>query len=374
MSKFTEYRIVIPHFVGRKEELLWLHWHHSRSAWSPIFVTGAGGVGKTMLLRQFFSLQPSETRKLLWCDLYKMGPNAQDVLSQLIEETAAANKELFDRKQIGELSVVIDGADSLSTQDLDDAIHRIRNNKALGSLIISSRRNPSAIDGRNLYLGGLSLSESTLLSNQLRPGLTPDIIELIVREAHGYPLAISLILGLGSQSAISKVLGGELYEFETDLTIPPNEIIATVRPKIISTTESLIQALKKQPENIYEVSPRQFEKLLAELLADLGFEVEVTKATGDGGKDILAYLETEVGKMLCLVEAKKYRPERKIGIEIVRTLYGTLCDFQANSAMLVTTSSFTAGAHEFQRKHEYQLALRDYADIVRWIEGYRQKG
>ena len=55
----------------------------------------------------------------------------------------------------------------------------------------------------------------------------------------------------------------------------------------------------------------------------------------------------------------------------MRALYGTLCDYQANSAMLVTTSSFTSDAHEFQKKHRYQLSLKDYANVVEWIQRYK---
>jgi restriction endonuclease Mrr len=76
---------------------------------------------------------------------------------------------------------------------------------------------------------------------------------------------------------------------------------------------------------------------------------------------------------LCLVEAKKYRPDRPVGIEIVRQLYGTFCDEQANSAMLVTTSRFTRDAHEFQEKHKYQLQLREYAHVVDWLFKFGRK-
>lgn len=102
----------------------------------------------------------------------------------------------------------------------------------------------------------------------------------------------------------------------------------------------------------------------------MGWEVELTQATRDGGKDILAYLNTDLGRLLCLVEAKHYRKDRKVGVELVRTLYGTFCDAQANSAMLVTSSSFSPEAHEFQRKHRYQLALRDYTNVISWIMKY----
>jgi HJR/Mrr/RecB family endonuclease len=105
----------------------------------------------------------------------------------------------------------------------------------------------------------------------------------------------------------------------------------------------------------------------------MGWRVELTPATRDGGKDLLAYLDTDVGEILCLVEAKKHRRDRKVGIDLVRTLYGTLCDYQANSAMLVTTSSFTPDAKEFQKKHQYQLSLKDYVNVVDWIKRYKAR-
>jgi restriction system protein len=112
---------------------------------------------------------------------------------------------------------------------------------------------------------------------------------------------------------------------------------------------------------------------VAELLTDLGYDVELTPATRDGGKDILAYMTTPHGKLLCLVEAKKYRRDRPVGVELVRQLYGTLADADASSAMLVTTSSFSPGAKAFQQRHQYKLTLRDYGNVVQWIEGYKKK-
>jgi HJR/Mrr/RecB family endonuclease len=105
----------------------------------------------------------------------------------------------------------------------------------------------------------------------------------------------------------------------------------------------------------------------------MGHEVTLTQATRDGGKDILASIKTECGEFLCLVEAKKYRADRKIGVSMVRTLYGTLCDYQASSAMLVTTSTYSKDAHAMQEKHQYQLSLRDYTDVAGWIQRYGMK-
>jgi restriction endonuclease Mrr len=55
---------------------------------------------------------------------------------------------------------------------------------------------------------------------------------------------------------------------------------------------------------------------------------------------------------------------------MVRTLYGTLADYQATSAMLVTTSTYSRDARAMQEKHKYQLSLRDYTDVASWIQKY----
>lgn len=113
--------------------------------------------------------------------------------------------------------------------------------------------------------------------------------------------------------------------------------------------------------------------LIAELLEDLGYRVEITPATRDGGKDLLAYLETKLGTYLCLVEAKRYGRHNTVGVDLVRSLYGTVSDAQANKGMLITTSTFTKDARKFQRRHPYLLELKDYSDLEQWIRNYGKR-
>lgn len=129
--------------------------------------------------------------------------------------------------------------------------------------------------------------------------------------------------------------------------------------------------LKKSPNKLYEINSRQFEHLIADIFHDMGWEVELTKATRDGGRDILAHLNTGVLKLLCLIEAKKHRKDRPVGVQLVRNLYGTFCDEEANSAMLVTSSYFTPEAKKLEERHKYHLALRDYTDVIEWLTNYK---
>jgi restriction endonuclease Mrr len=197
-------------------------------------------------------------------------------------------------------------------------------------------------------------------------------LEQVMKVVQGNPLAISMLSDLlksGRREDFERLLHGNLYDLSEKAS--QDQIVTVVKPTIVMANEAILHQLKKQPQAIFELSPRKFEEVLAEILTDMGWEVELTSATRDGGKDILAYQKTELGKLLCLVEAKRYREDRKVGVDLVRSLYGTLCDYQASSAMMVTTSSFSADAQAFQQKHQYQLALRDYFDLARWIQGYK---
>ena len=164
-----------------------------------------------------------------------------------------------------------------------------------------------------------------------------------------------------------------LYDDSVAQQVDPRKIVEAARPQIIVASEALASKLKRNVEAVHKLSPRQFEKLICELLEDMGWSVFLTPQTHDGGSDILARRNTGLSEILCLVQAKKYSQRRPVGVELVRTMYGTLCDSDATSALLITTSSFTSKARELQRRHRYRLDLKDYADLASWIRHYPRK-
>jgi restriction endonuclease Mrr len=197
--------------------------------------------------------------------------------------------------------------------------------------------------------------------------------EKMLQLANGHPLTIVLSAAMAGSMTVdqlTRTLAGNLFDLK-DISLPERrQLISIAKPIIVTANEAMVERLKKAPGDIFRLSSREYEHMVAELLHDMGYEVELTPATRDGGKDILASLRTPAGDLLVLVEAKKYRRDRKIGVELVRTLYGTLHDYQANSAMLVTTSSFSKDARVFQQRHKYQLSLRDYPDVAGWMQKY----
>lgn len=140
---------------------------------------------------------------------------------------------------------------------------------------------------------------------------------------------------------------------------------------VITTIDDQIKSyLKKNPEKMYDLSPRKFEELVASILKDMGFDVELTKATRDGGRDIIAYIRNAVCSYLTHIECKKYTPDNKIGVSIIREVMGVHHLHKATKSIIVTTSFFSPDAIKEAAMVENQLDLKDFNSLKEWLQRY----
>lgn len=139
---------------------------------------------------------------------------------------------------------------------------------------------------------------------------------------------------------------------------------------VISIDEEVKKYLNKHPQKLYELSPRQFEELIASILKDLGFEVELTQATRDGGRDIIAHVRNAVSSYLTYIECKRYAPDNKVGVGIVREVIGVHHIRKPTKSIIVTTSFFSKDAIREAEKMESQLDLKDFNSIKEWLRRY----
>lgn len=155
----------------------------------------------------------------------------------------------------------------------------------------------------------------------------------------------------------------KLYDTEP----PPQQVAVDIG----LASHELLTFLKKNPDHLYHISPREFEELVAEILTGLGWEVQLTAPTRDGGYDIFALTKDIAGiRTSWIVECKRYSPDRKVGLNVARSLYGVKTDLRVANALLATTSSFTKGVMDFASSR-YDFALRDLEGILEWINQYR---
>lgn len=92
-------------------------------------------------------------------------------------------------------------------------------------------------------------------------------------------------------------------------------------------------------EQLYALSPRDFEHYVARLFERRGYAVEVRGRTGDLGVDLA--LRQPNGR-LAIVQCKRYR--HTIGPDIVRELFGTMVHERASHGFLVTTADISDSA------------------------------
>ena len=133
----------------------------------------------------------------------------------------------------------------------------------------------------------------------------------------------------------------------------------------------LIDRLARNPDQLRELPPRKFEELIAELLIRDGMEVQLTPETRDGGRDILAFHETPIGRLLYLIECKRHQPSNPVGIAIVQRLYGVLSQERASAGLVVTTSRFSKAALTFADSVSHQLQLKDYEAVKVWLAKHK---
>lgn len=141
--------------------------------------------------------------------------------------------------------------------------------------------------------------------------------------------------------------------------------------KLIKINAKINQYFAEHPNEIHKLHSREFENLIAGLLFDMGYEVELTKETHDGGFDIKAVKNDEFGPLLYLVECKKNSPDRPVGVEIIRQLDSVKRLHDATKSILVTTSYFSPDAKELKRMLGYQMELKEFKDIVTWLSKYK---
>ena len=120
-----------------------------------------------------------------------------------------------------------------------------------------------------------------------------------------------------------------------------------------------------------EMEPRKFEELVAAMFRNQGYDVTLTPRSNDGGTDVIAVQRSGIGTAMIIVECKRYAETNKVGVEIVRGLYGVLEHRKATRGIIATTSFFTRGATQFCNDIPYRLALADFSTLTRELNEWK---
>jgi len=125
------------------------------------------------------------------------------------------------------------------------------------------------------------------------------------------------------------------------------------------------QVRKALRERLLAMKPGEFEELISQLLAEMGFEmVEVTKLSGDGGIDLRGTLVVgDVVRIKMAVQVKKWKLKNNIQAPVVQQVRGSLGAHE--QGLIITTSDFSPGAvKEAAQSDKTPIALMNGEQLV----------
>jgi restriction system protein len=124
-----------------------------------------------------------------------------------------------------------------------------------------------------------------------------------------------------------------------------------VDPRFIEETDVLSGL--EQRSNLMDLTPSEFEALIANLFSKMGLETRQTQASRDGGVDCVAYDPRPILGGKVVIQAKRYK--HTVGVSAVRDLFGTMQNEGASQGILVTTSGYGKAAFEFAEGKPIEL-------------------
>jgi len=105
-----------------------------------------------------------------------------------------------------------------------------------------------------------------------------------------------------------------------------------------------------QQDALLDISWKEFEMLVGEAFRKQGYSVRETQDGADGGIDLV--LSKEGAKTL--VQCKQWRSS-KVGVSVVRELYGVMTANKAANGVVVTSGYFTREAQSFAKNKPIRL-------------------
>lgn len=199
------------------------------------------------------------------------------------------------------------------------------------------------------------------------PAVLPDLLDRAFRYLQ-HPTVAAKTNVEAIQATVANIRALQRF---AELGLPSSELIAVVDVLVRELSDRRAFSIT----DLESLSPRDFERLIAELLSTSGWQcVQLTQATRDRGYDILALSTNQSGTVQSwLIECKRFSRHRHVGVDVLRDLYGarTLLGLDNAMLMLATTSTFTESVVRTSA-HRYDLTLRDGTAILEWVNGYRQ--
>jgi restriction system protein len=123
---------------------------------------------------------------------------------------------------------------------------------------------------------------------------------------------------------------------------------------IRSFSQALAKAVAKDPQALEYVEWRDLERLLAEVFEGLGFGVELTPSSKDGGKDIILQCRLLGIHRSYIVEVKHWRSGKKVSSSAVRSFLTVIEEEGRDGGLYLSTYGYSSDAFQMLTEVERQ--------------------
>jgi Holliday junction resolvasome RuvABC ATP-dependent DNA helicase subunit len=192
------------------------------------------------------------------------------------------------------------------------------------------------------------------IAKRSRLEFAPTAAQLIVRHCERKPRSVEATLARLARTLNKKDIS------EDDV----RQVLALSGTRVQST------AALDLAGDMSELSGQDFERLICRLLERMEFRTELTKVSGDGGIDIIAFLDKPIIGGKYIFQCKRYAPNNFVGVSDVREFYGVVATDHAVKGVFITTSDFTPAAREFAETMAKRMELINMTQLRSLLDNY----
>lgn len=129
---------------------------------------------------------------------------------------------------------------------------------------------------------------------------------------------------------------------DIDASIDRQEIQAILK----TMSWRFAQLVAEDPDNLQKIEWRQVERMLAEVFEGIGFEVELTPPSKDGGKDIILQCRLAGDRKSYIVEIKHWRSRSRVGNKDIREFLDVVLSEEREGGLFLSTFGYCSNIFE----------------------------
>ncbi|WP_462169719.1 restriction endonuclease [Pseudoalteromonas xiamenensis] len=350
-------------FFGREEELELLKKSILIRKDRVVAISGNNATGKTCLWRAFIGRHNSEFKsKVEVVSLPRYHEEFSHIGNQIdlvIIEDLSFDYTLGQEEKVSKFIGDHPGKQFILVGAFPEFINKFKPQQHIHLSVLPSS------DSIQLLLNTLSkkIPEKDLVRITSLTKGNPFLLKLVAQYLNDNLYSLEEIFRLITENIEYKSLSNHKEKIITELT--PEFIHVSNDIRVVN--KSILERIKYNPDAIHNLTPRQFEEMVAELMIKRGYEVDLTKATRDGGKDLIIANHTDIGNFMYYVECKKYAPTNPVGVNLVRELAGTISADRVTAGIMITSSYYSPDAVEFSENFRHQISLIDFIRLKEWM-------